>query len=60
MAFPYVFGFVPSTLADDGDPVDVLVLMEEPAFTGCVVKCRIIGIIEGEQGSKKIRLETTA
>lgn len=53
MAFPYVFGFVPSTLADDGDPVDVLVLMEEPAFTGCVVKCRVIGIIEGEQGSKK-------
>jgi len=53
MAFPYVFGFVPSTKADDGDPVDVLVLMDEPAFTGCVVKCRIIGIIEGEQVHKK-------
>lgn len=53
MAFPYVFGFVPSTKADDGDPVDVLVLMDEPAFTGCVVKCRIIGIIEGEQVDKK-------
>jgi inorganic pyrophosphatase len=49
MAFPYDFGFVPSTLAADGDPVDVLVLMDEPAFTGCVLKCRIIGIIEGEQ-----------
>ena len=53
MAFPYDFGFVPSTLAEDGDPVDVLVLMDEPAFTGCVLKCRIIGIIEGEQGLKK-------
>lgn len=53
MDFPYDFGFVPSTKADDGDPVDVLVLMDEPAFTGCVLKCRIIGIIEGEQGEKK-------
>jgi inorganic pyrophosphatase len=34
MAFPYDFGFVPSTLAEDGDPVDVLVLMDEPAFPG--------------------------
>jgi inorganic pyrophosphatase len=34
MAFPYDFGFVPSTEADDGDPVDVLVLMDEPAFPG--------------------------
>jgi inorganic pyrophosphatase len=53
MAFPYDFGFVPSTLADDGDPVDVLILMDEPAFPGCLVKCRIIGIIEGEQKDKK-------
>ncbi|HEY1423116.1 MAG TPA: inorganic diphosphatase [Candidatus Acidoferrum sp.] len=55
MAFPYDFGFVPSTLADDGDPVDVLVLMDEPAFPGCLLKCRPIGIIEGEQGKKKKR-----
>jgi inorganic pyrophosphatase len=53
MAFPYDFGFVPSTKADDGDPVDVLVLMDEPAFAGCVLSCRLIGIIEGEQGSNK-------
>ena len=50
MTFPYDFGFVPSTEADDGDPVDVLVLMDEPAFPGCVLKCRPIGVIEGEQG----------
>ncbi len=53
MAFPYDFGFIPSTLAEDGDPTDVLVLMDEPAFPGCLLKCRTIGIIEGEQGSGK-------
>ena len=53
MAFPYDFGFVPRTWAEDGDPVDALVLMDEPAFPGCVLKCRLIGIIEGEQGDGK-------
>ena len=53
MAFPYDFGFVPSTIAEDGDPTDVLVLMDEPAFPGCLLRCRLIGIIEGEQGQKK-------
>jgi inorganic pyrophosphatase len=53
MTFPYDFGFIPRTLADDGDPVDVLVLMDEPAFPGCVLKCRLIGVIEGEQGEGK-------
>jgi inorganic pyrophosphatase len=57
MVFPYDFGFVPSTEAEGGDPDDVLVLMDEPAFTGCMLKCRIIGIIEGEQGGKKKRKE---
>jgi inorganic pyrophosphatase len=52
MTFPYDFGFIPSTKADDGDPVDVLVLMDEPAFPGCLLKCRAIGIIDGEQGKK--------
>jgi len=53
MTFPYDFGFVPSTKAEDGDPTDVLVLMDEPAFPGCLLKCRVIGIIEGQQGKKK-------
>jgi inorganic pyrophosphatase len=53
MAFPYDFGFLPSTKGGDGDPLDVLVLMDEPAFPGCVLKCRVIGVIEGEQGNKK-------
>ncbi len=53
MVFPYDFGFVPSTEADDGDPVDVLVLMDEPAFPGCVLQCRPIGVIQGQQGDKR-------
>ena len=53
MAFPYDFGFIPSTLAEDGDPVDVLVLMDEPAFPGCLLKCRPIGSIEGKEGKGK-------
>ena len=53
MAFPYDFGFVPSTIAEDGDPTDVLVLMDEPAFPGCLLRCRLVGVIEGEQGKKK-------
>src|SRR3984957_15745840 len=52
MAFPYDFGFVPSTKAEDGDPIDVLVLMDEPAFPGCLLKCRPVGVIEGEKGKK--------
>src|SRR5580658_9057617 len=53
MTFPYDFGFIPSTRAEDGDPTDVLVLMDEPAFPGILVTCRVIGVIEGEQGKKK-------
>jgi inorganic pyrophosphatase len=38
--FPFDFGFVPSTLGDDGDPLDILVLMDASAFAGCLVPCR--------------------
>src|SRR6202046_48058 len=57
MVFPYDFGFLPQTLAPDGDPMDVLLLMDEPAFPGCAVRARLIGIIQGEQieGKKKTR-----
>ena len=50
--FPFDFGFVPSTLGEDDDPLDVLVLMDEPAFAGCLVPSRLIGIIEAEQTEK--------
>ncbi|MDQ3907347.1 MAG: inorganic diphosphatase [Acidobacteriota bacterium] len=47
--FPFDFGFVPATLGGDGDPLDVLVLMDEPAFAGCLVEARLVGVIEAEQ-----------
>jgi inorganic pyrophosphatase len=49
MMFPFDFGFVPSTLAEDGDPVDIMVLMDAPAHVGCLMEVRIIGIIMAEQ-----------
>jgi len=52
MAFPHDFGFIPSTEGEDGDPIDVLVLMDQPVFTGCLVKARLIGVIEGKQTEK--------
>jgi inorganic pyrophosphatase len=48
-SFPYDFGFVPRTIAADGDPLDVLVLMDEPAFTGCLISSRIVGVMEANQ-----------
>ena len=49
MSFPYDFGFAPGTKAADGDPLDVLVLMDVPSFPGCVINARIAGVIEAEQ-----------
>jgi inorganic pyrophosphatase len=48
-SFPYDFGFVPSTKAADGDPLDVLLLLDAPTFPGCVVEARLIGALEIEQ-----------
>ena len=47
--FPFEFGFVPSTRAEDGDPLDILVLMDAPSCVGCVLVARPIGVIEAEQ-----------
>jgi inorganic pyrophosphatase len=49
MAFPFDFGFFPRTEAADGDPLDVLVLMDAPAFPGVVVRVRLLGVLEAEQ-----------
>src|SRR5580698_4039713 len=49
MMFPFDFGFIPSTLGEDGDPVDIMVLMDAPAHVGCLIDVRVIGIIEAEQ-----------
>lgn len=49
MSFPFDFGFVPSSLGDDGDPLDVLVIMDASTPVGCVVSARLIGVIEARQ-----------
>jgi inorganic pyrophosphatase len=55
--FPYDFGFVPGTCAEDGDPVDALVLMGESVAQGCLVPVRVLGVLEAEQREegRKIR-----
>jgi len=55
--FPFDFGFIPNTIAEDGDPVDVLVIMDQHAFPGCLVECRVIGIIEAVQREKNKKKE---
>jgi len=49
MMFPFDFGFIPSTLGADGDPVDIMVLMDAPAHVGCLIEVRILGLIDAEQ-----------
>ena len=44
--YPGDYGFIPSTLGDDGDPLDVLVLVDAPSFPGCVMEVRPIGMLE--------------
>jgi inorganic pyrophosphatase len=50
--FPFDFGFVPGTKGEDGDPLDVLVIMDEPVYPGCIVDCRIIGALKAKQSEK--------
>ena len=52
LAFPFDFGSIPSTLAADGDPLDVLIVMEVPSFAGCLVRVRLIGALEAKQTQK--------
>jgi inorganic pyrophosphatase len=58
MVFPFNFGFVPKTLAADGDPLDVLILNEEALISGCLLKVRPIAVIkaiQSEKGGKPVR-----
>ncbi len=48
-SFPYAFGFVPSTLGEDGDPLDVMVFLDEQVPPGVVVRCRLVGVILATQ-----------
>jgi inorganic pyrophosphatase len=47
--FPFEFGFIPSTLAEDGDPLDILVILDASTACGCVITARPIGVVEAEQ-----------
>lgn len=49
MSFPFDFGFFPGTKAADGDPLDVLVLMDSPGYPGVIVPVRLLGVLEGTQ-----------
>ncbi len=55
--WPYHYGFIPQTLGDDGDPIDVLVLNDAPTFSGCLLDVRVIGgILLKKNGVKNNRL----
>lgn len=47
--FPFDFGFIPGTLGGDGDPLDVLVLMDGATYPGVVLEARLVGVLEAEQ-----------
>jgi inorganic pyrophosphatase len=52
LTYPHDWGFVPSTKADDGDPLDIMVIHDATTFPGIVLTCRVIGILQIEQKSK--------
>lgn len=55
--YPAEYGIIPQTLYDDGDPMDIMVLMEQPTFPGCVIESRPIGMmkmIDGGENDDKI------
>jgi inorganic pyrophosphatase len=53
MVFPYDFGFFPGTRAQDGDPLDVLILSDEATFPGCQIDCRLVGVLQAQQGDEE-------
>jgi inorganic pyrophosphatase len=57
MSFPFDFGSIPGTRAEDGDAIDVLVLTEAPLIVGCAVQVRLVGIIRATQreGRRSVR-----
>ena len=52
LTYPHDWGFVPSAKADDGDPIDIMVIHDAATFPGIVLTCRVIGILQIEQKSK--------
>lgn len=57
MHYPGDYGFIPGTLAEDNDPLDILVLVQEPSFTGCMIEVRPVGIlnmVDNDEGDQKV------
>jgi inorganic pyrophosphatase len=54
--FPFDFGYIPSTKAEDGDPLDILILMDDPAFVGCLVPAKLIGVLEANQTEDEVTI----
>jgi inorganic pyrophosphatase len=52
MRFPCPMGFIPRTRGADGDPLDILVFMDDFTYPGCVIECRVIGVIRAKQTEK--------
>lgn len=50
--FPYHFGFIPFTKGEDGDPLDILVLLDEASWPGCIIECTVIGVMEATETKK--------
>ena len=44
--YPFDYGFIPNTLAEDGAPLDAMIIMDEPTFAGCLIKARPIGVLD--------------
>jgi inorganic pyrophosphatase len=53
LTYPYDWGFIPATMAQDGDPLDVMVIHEAATFPGLVLTCKVIGVLQVEQHSKR-------
>lgn len=57
MHYPGDYGFIPGTLAEDGDPLDIMVLVDEPSFTGCLMVARPVGLlhmVDGKENDQKV------
>jgi len=55
--FPFDFGYIPNTKGEDGDPIDILVIMDEAAYPGCMVECRLIGVLRAVQSEEEDMVE---